>query len=87
MTYGAAQEAELAQVKQQVELEQQRITKAGLQATPADAARLQRLQQVKALLDTQTAIGKADPRLLTLRGPGADRDWDPVRANGGTPSL
>jgi hypothetical protein len=70
----AAQEAELAQVKQQVELEQQRITKAGLQATAADAARLQRLQQVKALLDTQTAIGKADPRLLTPLGPGADRD-------------
>lgn len=83
----AAQEAELAQVKQQVELEQQRLTKAGLQATAADAARLQRLQQVKALLDSQTAIGKADPRLLTLLGSGTDLERTPARGDGGAPSL
>lgn len=64
----AAQEAELARVKQEVELEQQRITQAGLRATAADAARLQHLKQVRDILETETAIGKADPRLLAATG-------------------
>ena len=81
----AARRAELSQVKQQVELEQQRITNAGLHATVADAARLQRLRQAQAILDTQTAIGKADPRLLSLLGAGSDRDWPTVPASGGAP--
>jgi hypothetical protein len=83
----AAREAELAQVKQQVELEQQRVTAAGLHATAADAARLQRLQQVRTLLDTQVAISKADPRFVaSLLGPGTDPDWYQAPASGGAPS-
>ena len=81
----AAQEAELAQVKQQVELEQQKITQAGLHATAADAARLQHLQQLQTLLNTQTAISKADPRLVTLNA-GTDLDWYQAPATKGAPS-
>lgn len=61
----AALEAELAQVKQEVELEQQRITQAGLHATATDAARLERLKQRRSLLETEAALAKADPRALT----------------------
>jgi hypothetical protein len=83
----AAREAELAQVKQQVELEQQRITEAGLHATAADAARLQRLQQLRTLLDTQAAISKSDPRLVaSLPGPSTHPDWYQAPANEGAPS-
>lgn len=83
----SAREAELAQVKQQVELAQQRVTAAGLHATAADAARLQRLQQLRTLLDTQAAISKADPRLVaSLPNPGTDPDWYQAPANGGASS-
>jgi hypothetical protein len=84
----AAQDAQLAQVKQQVDLEQQKITQAGLLATAADAARLQRLQQLQAILTTQTAISQADPRLVSLLGTGTgpDLDWYQAPANGGAPA-
>jgi hypothetical protein len=83
----AALDAELARIKQQVELEQQRIAQAGLNATATDAARLQRLQQLQAILDTQTAIGKADPRLVAGVGAGRDLDWYQPPADPAAPSA
>jgi hypothetical protein len=57
----AAMKAELSRVRQEVELRQQQLLGAGLDATAVDAARLKRLEQLKAILVAQTAIRGADP--------------------------
>jgi hypothetical protein len=73
----AGLDVRLAQVKAEVDLRQQEITAAGLDVTSADAARLQQLKQVQAILDAQSAIAKADPsQVAELTGhAGADLSW------------
>lgn len=56
-------DAELAHAKAQLDLQQTQISSAGLTLTSADAARLARLQQLKSLLESRTAVGGGDPDL------------------------
>lgn len=56
--------AELGRLKNEVETRQQRMLLAGLDATDADAVRLQRLQQLQGILEAQTAVAGADPGLV-----------------------
>jgi hypothetical protein len=73
----ASMDAELARIKAQVELRQQKLTSAGLDATTGDAVGLQRLQQLQGILEAQTAITAADPEFVTAlvgRANGA-LDW------------
>jgi hypothetical protein len=69
--------AELSRVKSQVELRQQEILASGLNATAGDAARLERLNQLKEILDAQSAIKDVDPALVTAAkaAAGADLAW------------
>ena len=60
----AGLDARLAQAKAEVALRQQEVTAAGLDVTSADAARLEQLKQVQAILDAQSAIAKVDPSLV-----------------------
>ncbi len=59
----------LATLKKQVELKQNEITAAGLEATESDAAELERLKQQAAILDNQKAIGESS---LALSPSGQD---------------
>lgn len=73
----ASIEAETARVKADVERRQQRLLGAGLNATAEDTAELLRLQQIRGILEAQTAIRGTDPSLvatLTQRAHG-DLDW------------
>jgi hypothetical protein len=73
----ATLDAELARVKTQLELRQQRLVDAGLDATEQDAVELQRLQQLQGILGAQSEIRKGDPSLvaeLLARAPG-DLAW------------
>jgi hypothetical protein len=69
--------AELSRVKSQVELRQQEILASGLNVTAGDAARLERLNQLKEILDAQAAIKDVDPALVTAAksAAGADLAW------------
>lgn len=70
----ASLDAELARVKAEVELRQQQALAAGVDLTSADAARLDRLTQLQAILETQTKIGQADPALIAMLSQGAGQD-------------
>ncbi|MEP6979557.1 MAG: hypothetical protein ABJA16_02215 [Nakamurella sp.] len=67
--------AQLGRVKQEIELRQQEALGRGLDATDADAARLQRLQQLQAVLDAQAKISGADPRLVAALNAPGELDW------------
>jgi hypothetical protein len=69
--------AEVSRVKSQVELHQQEILAAGVNVTAGDAARLERLKQLKEILDAQAAIKDVDPALVTAAkdAAGADLAW------------
>jgi hypothetical protein len=69
--------AEVSRVKSQVELRQQEILAAGVNATAGDSARLERLNQLKEILDAQAAIKDVDPALVTAAkdAAGADLAW------------
>jgi hypothetical protein len=57
--------AELARVKAQVELRQQELLAAGLDATEDQATELTRLTQLKGILEAQAAIKKLDPTFVS----------------------
>lgn len=69
--------SELARVKAEVELRQQRLVAAGLDVTTGDATRLARLTQLKDILEAQTAIKGTDPALVAAlkEAAGHDLDW------------
>ena len=73
----AALDAELARVKNEVDLRNQRLLAAGLDATGADAVELQRLQQLQGILDAQTKIRASDPGLVAelAKRAGGDLTW------------
>lgn len=73
----AGLEARLAQVKAEVGLRQQELLAQGLELTEDDAARLERLKQLQGILDTQSAISKADPSLVAAlqEQSGTDLAW------------
>lgn len=67
--------AELARVKGEVELRQQRLVAAGLDATEGDVVQLERLKQYQAILETQSNIAGADPDLVARLVSGGGLDW------------
>lgn len=73
----ASLDAELARVKGEVELRQQRLLASGLDATTADTVELQRLQQLQGILDAQTKIAGVDPMLVAnlAQRAGGDLAW------------
>jgi hypothetical protein len=73
----AALDAELARVKNEVELRNQRLLAAGLDATSADAVELKRLEQLQGILDAQTKIRASDPGLVAelAKRAGGDLAW------------
>ena len=73
---GASLEAENARLKADIERRHQQLTAAGLDATGADAAELQRLNQLQAILASQTAITGTDPSLVAALAHRASGDLD-----------
>ncbi len=73
----ASLEAELARVKDEVNLRSQQLLAAKDQATAADAVRLARLQQLQQILDAQAKIRGADPALVAelARQAGGELAW------------
>lgn len=73
----ATLDAELARVKGQVELREQKLLAAGLDATSGDAVELKRLEQLQGILDAQTKIRGTDAGLVAelAKGAGGDLAW------------
>jgi hypothetical protein len=73
----ATLDAELARVKSEIELREQRLLAAGLDATGADAVELKRLEQLQGILEAQTKIRESDPGLVTqlAEQAGGDLEW------------
>jgi hypothetical protein len=64
-------------VKSEVELREQRLLAAGLDATGADAVELKRLEQLQGILEAQTKIRASDAGLVAelAKRAGGDLAW------------
>jgi hypothetical protein len=73
----ATLDAELARVKNEVELRNQRLLAAGLDATGADTVERKRLEQLQGILEAQTKIRASDPGLVAelAKRAGGDLAW------------
>jgi hypothetical protein len=83
----ASLEAELARVKERMDLQSQQLLAAKASVTAADAVRLERLQQLQAILDAQAKITAVDPALVTelTKQAADDPAWYPPPVSAGSP--
>lgn len=72
----ASADAELARLRQEIRLRQDRVVTAGLGVMPEDAAELQRLQRAQSILSAQSKISGADPALVGQLAGHSGSSWD-----------